>query len=142
MWRRRRCRARPKEVYSGYLKIHGKENSGSALIAANNYATSLLHLRRYDEAKVLVRDAMLVARRVLGESHEATLKMSGCYADALRRRGDPSAKLDDLREAVRTLEDADRTARRVFGGAHPTTESIERTLRDARAALAAREAAA
>ena len=32
-----------------------------------------------------------------------------------------------------------RTARRVFGGAHPTTEMIELQLRYARAALRARE---
>ena len=52
------------------------------------------------------------------------------------------ATLDDLREAVRTLEDVDRTARRVLGGAHPLTVNIERALQNARAAFAAREAAA
>ena len=30
------------------------------------------------------------------------------------------ATLDDLREAVTTLEDTERIARRVLGGAHPT----------------------
>ena len=45
----------------------------------------------------------------------------------------------DLREAVTTLEDTNRIARRVFGGAHPTTESIADNLRHARAALRARE---
>jgi len=52
---------------------------------------------------------------------------------------DPSATLDDVREAVTTLEDADRIGRRVLGGEHPTTTGIERELRDARAALRARE---
>ena len=47
--------------------------------------------------------------------------------------------LDDLREAVTTLEETERTARRVFGGAHPLTQEIEHHLRDARAALCARE---
>ena len=56
------------------------------------------------------------------------------YARALF--GDPGATLDDLREAVTTLEDAGRIARRVFGGAHPLTGGIEETLRDARAASA------
>ena len=55
---------------------------------------------------------------------------------------DPGATLDDLREAVRTLEDVARTARRVLGGAHPLTIGIEEELRDARAALRAREASA
>ena len=53
--------------------------------------------------------------------------------------GDDGATLDDLREAVTTLEDVERTARRVFGGAHPTTTEIEKPLKTARAALRARE---
>ena len=51
----------------------------------------------------------------------------------------PAATLDDVREAVTTLEDAGRIARRVFGGSHPTTAGLERVLEDARAALRARE---
>ena len=46
-----------------------------------------------------------------------------------------SAPLDDLREAVTTLEDAERISRRVMGGAHPMTVDIEDDLQDARAAL-------
>ena len=60
------------------------------------------------------------------------------YARALYR--DPDATLDDLREAVNTLEDTERIARRVLGGAHPDTKNMEAGLRDARAALRAREA--
>ena len=104
------------------------------------YANSLQTLKRFGEAKSLLRKTMPVARRVLGENNEATLTMRGCYADALMMRGDPSATLDDLREAVTTLEDAEPTARRVFGSAHPLTAGIEKTLRLARAALRAREA--
>ena len=52
---------------------------------------------------------------------------------------DTGATLDDLREAVTTLEDTERTARRVLGGAHPDGIWIEKSLRDARAALRARE---
>ena len=59
------------------------------------------------------------------------------YAETLYL--DTSATLDDLREAVTTLEDVGRIARRVFGGAHPLTEGIEGELRDARAALRARD---
>ena len=47
--------------------------------------------------------------------------------------------LDDLREGVTTLEETERTVRRVFGGAHPHTVDIEDELRNAREALAARE---
>ena len=59
------------------------------------------------------------------------------YAEALCR--DPTATLDDLREAVATLEEIEPTARRVFGGAHPITIGTEFVLRAARAALRARE---
>ena len=63
--------------------------------------------------------------------------MMRSYAQSLYRN--PGATLDDLREAVSTLEDAERTARRVFGGTNPTTMVIEGHLQDARAALRARE---
>jgi len=49
------------------------------------------------------------------------------------------ATLDDLREAVTTLEELERTARRVFGVAHPLTAGLGRELRNARAALRTRE---
>jgi hypothetical protein len=78
-----------------------------------------------------------VARRVLGESHDLTLRTRGCYARSLYKDG--GATLHDLREAVTTLEDAARIARRVMGGSHPTTTEIERELSKSRAALRARE---
>ena len=52
---------------------------------------------------------------------------------------DDDATLDDLREAVATLEDSERIARRVLGGAHPLTTGIEVALQNARAALGASE---
>ena len=67
---------------------------------------------------------------------------NGCFSEmpsTLRRNDDDGATLDDLREAVMTLEELKRTARRVLGGAHPLTEGIEDELQDARAALRARE---
>ena len=57
------------------------------------------------------------------------------YAEALFRS--ETATLDDLREAETSLEETARTARRVFGGAHPLTTEIERELRNARAVLRA-----
>ena len=52
---------------------------------------------------------------------------------------DPGATLDDLREAVASLEETERIARRVLGGAHPLTAGIDTTLRNARVVLRARE---
>ena len=59
--------------------------------------------------------------------------MRWLYAAALYE--DAGATLDDLRDAVTTLEDTERTARRVLGGAHPLTTAMEDNLRQARAAL-------
>ena len=128
-----------RDVYSGHMKLDGEEHKGT-LTAALNYAAALVFLKRFEEAKSLLRKTLPVARRVLGESNEFTLKMRNNYAEALYE--DASATLDDLREAVTTLEELERTARRVMGGAHPLTVGIEGYLRDARAALRAREAPA
>ena len=54
---------------------------------------------------------------------------------------DPDATLREIRKAVATLEETERTARRVFGGAHPLAMQIELDLRGARGALRARETA-
>ena len=80
---------------------------------------------------------MPVARRVLGENDILTLKMRLIYARVLCK--DPAGALDDLREAVTTLEDTERTARRVLGGTHPLTEDFECGLQVVRAELRARE---
>ena len=84
-----------------------------------------------------MRKTTPVLHRVLGNCHDLTLRIRQIYAGALYE--DAGASLDDLREAVTTLEDAARIARRVLGGAHPTTVGMETTLRKARAALRARE---
>ena len=52
---------------------------------------------------------------------------------------DVTATLDDRREAVTTLEETERTARRVLGSSHPTTKSVEADFQTARARLSARE---
>ena len=125
-----------RDVYTGYSKLKGEEQE-ETLIAASNYANSLTALRRFEEAKLLLRRTMPVALRVLGGNHEYTLMLRKTYGRALSK--DPGATLDDVREAVTTLEDAERIARRVFGGAHPLTTGIEAALRKSRAKLRARE---
>ncbi len=124
------------DVYSGTLKLYGEESSETVL-SANNYASFLHDLTRFKEAKALLRKTMPVARRVLGEDNEITLKTRWIYAEALCN--DPTATLVDQREAATTLEDTERTARRVLGSAHPLTVGIEDALGNARAALRAHE---
>ena len=124
------------DVFLGNLRLLGKENR-ETLREGNNYAASLAEQKRYGEVKSLMRKTLPVARRVLGENDETTLKARLVYAIALCK--DTGATLDDLREAVETLDDAERIARRVMGGGHPFLGTTKRELQDARAALRARD---
>ena len=80
-----------------------------------------------------MRKTMPVARRVFGEGHDVTLRMRLNYAASLWVPY--GATLGDLREAVTILLEIYRTARRVFGDAHPLTKGIEGDLRFARGFL-------
>ena len=121
-----------RDVYSERLELSGEEHEGT-ILAANNYAGILVKLNRSEEAKALSRKTIPVARRVLGENDGRTLKMRWTYARALILVD--RATLGDAREAVTILEDTERIARRVLGGAHPVTTGLERDLRNARDAL-------
>ena len=125
-----------RDVYSGRLKLNGEEHY-KTLVAANNYADSLTRSERFEEARSLLRKTLPVARRILGDNGEVTLLMRSIYAHALSQ--DDGATLDDVREALETLADAERIARRVLGGTNPLLLNIECHLRSSQAALAARE---
>ena len=75
------------------------------------------------------------ARRVTenAEDEEPRRAASGVLS---RDYGEPSATLDDIREAVTTFEEIEPVARRVLGGAHPITVDIECDMRNARAVAA------
>jgi len=111
---------------------YGEEHTHTLTMAVC-YVMALVATQKFEEAKELLHKTTPVARRVLGESHDLTLRMRWNYAKALYL--DDGATLDDLREAVATLEDTDRTGQRVLGRAHPLVGSIENLLRDARAVL-------
>ena len=124
-------------------------------LAAGKTLASSLSLSRYiylDTNNILVQPERhrVVEDRVHGQSeecHEAEEdeydlnqhdgNLTGRAHEALY--ADPSATLRDVREAVTMLEDAERNARRVFGGAHPTTVGLGAELKLSRAALRARE---
>jgi hypothetical protein len=124
-----------RDVYSGRLKLHGEEH-GYTVRAAHNYAAGLMTLNRIREAKPLLRKSIPVARRVLGENNEVTLRLRLTYAQSQCL---DNATLDDLRKAVTTLEEMERTARRIFGATHPLSLDLTVALRASRAAFAARE---
>ena len=113
-----------RDVYSRYLRLYGEEHE-KTLRAANRYASSLIDLQRFKEAKSLFRKAIPVARRVLGEGDEITLRMGALYAMA--SRGDAVA--------------GDRPERAAAGAWTPADEEELAALRR-KAARRAREEAA
>ena len=126
-----------REVYAGRLRLSGEE-AFPTLLAANNLASSLARYRdSYGEAKTLWRTLIPIARRSLGEGNDLTLTLEINYARTLYE--DTGATLDDIREAVTRLEDAERIARRILGGSHPLVVRFEDQLHDARAELRVRE---
>lgn len=115
----------------------GEESSGT-IREASNLVSLLNDLQRYEEAKALMHKTIPVTRRVLGENQEMTLRMRMHYGRALY--GDDAATLDDLREAVETLEETKQITQRVLGNAHPVTRLVGEFLEKARVALGARSA--
>ena len=117
----------------------------------------LAHERGVEAREVADRFFMREVPQALGERREARLaahedgrpdhlaqikigrllKMRMLYAGTFYY--DAKAALDDLREAVTTIEDVERTARRVLGNSHPLTGAVGRVVRDLRVRLAARE---
>ena len=116
------------------MELNGTDHENT-LIAAMNYASSLEDSERFEEAKSVLREMIPVAQRVLGESHEVTLRMKWKYAAMLYN--DTGATFHDLLEAVRRLEKLTLTAQRVLGRFHPIVGGIVGDLVQARAALRA-----
>ena len=123
-----------RDVYSGSMKLSGEEDE-STLLAANNYANILNDMQRHAEARELLRKSIPVARRALKDNDSITLKMRWLYARALY--ADPAAPLDNLREAVATLESVANSWKQILGPAHPETPKVQAALQEARETLAA-----
>ena len=114
------------------------EEQEETLRAAGNYASTLVGLKRFEEARSLLLKTLPV-RRVIGDSNDLSLNTRLIYARALYK--DDGATLDDLREAVTTLEEMLKGPRGACSGAshesHPLAKIIGNNLRLARAALQA-----
>ena len=74
-----------RDIYSGCVRLDGEEDPAT-LVEASNYANGLVDLRRFEEAKSLLRKTIPIARRVLGDGHELTLRMRSMYSDAEGKR--------------------------------------------------------
>ena len=74
-----------RDIYSGCVRLDGEEDPAT-LVEASNYANGLVDLRRFEEAKSLLRKTIPIARRVLGDGHDLTLRMRSLYSDAEGKR--------------------------------------------------------
>ena len=97
--------------------------------AANNYAMLLITLRRFEEAKRILRKVIPVARRVLGTEHELTLSLR---EDLSRATLDGGSSANEKRKALQMLEDTAAVMRRVLGPAHPDTLRAQESLEEYR----------
>ena len=79
---------------------------------------TLLDLRRFAEAKKLLRKVAPVARRALGAEHALTLSLR---EDLSRATLDGDSSAEEKREALQMLKDTVAVMRRVMGPAHPDT---------------------
>ena len=113
--------------------MSGHAGTGHALGGKLDSLSGVCRLLEARESRVL---SLRAPRRRLAGGERGSRLRTNITTALVNADG---ATLDDLREAVTALEDLERTARRVLGGAHPIAEVIEQSLRRARAALAARE---
>ena len=119
------------------MKLHG-ENHQETIWSAGYLANGLYRTRRFDEGKALLRKVIPVARRVLGTGNIDTIRLRWSYGLFLFRS--PDATLDDIREAVATMEETYGTVRRAFGAEHSYTREMDpKDIRFAQAELRARE---
>ena len=100
-----------------------------------SYGSTDPSIVRYFSNRVPRSVATTSAQFVIDSATVAAWSLTSPSSSRPATYGDASSTLNDLREAVTTLEETERTARRVFGGAHPLVVQIERGLQAARAAL-------
>ena len=91
-------------------------------------------LEQFDEAKAFLEDRIPEAIRALGKNNEYTFRLQRMYAQCLFLND--GASRSDLTEAISKLEDLDRRQTRIFGAAHPQTNTTRFFLAEAREKLA------
>jgi tetratricopeptide (TPR) repeat protein len=78
----------------------GLADTPPSATAANNLATVLLQLGRYDEAEPLMREALQVHLKMVGERHPLVMSDLNTIAQLELRRGRIEAALAEARRAV------------------------------------------
>ena len=107
-------------------KLDGYETLASGL----NLCSTLVALKKFEEARPFLRKLIGRSRRALGPEHINTLRLRRAYAEAFF--SDDAASAREVREAVTTLEELDAVARRIYGENHSDRLNIYGSLERAR----------
>ena len=122
-----------REMYSRRVELYGLRED--TLQAAGNLASCLVDtLRQFDEAKAFLRDRIPEAIRALGKDHDITFRLQRMYAQCCYQND--GASREDVTAAIAALEDIDRRQTRIYGAAHPQTDTTRFFLAEAREKLA------
>jgi hypothetical protein len=115
------------------------ETHTETLGIALDLAITLREADKNADAKSFLRGRVLIADRFLGREKMLSLRLRWVYANSLTDSAD--ATIDDLVEAVETLESVAKSWKRVMGERHPETVKVLNASKSAREKLRLRRAA-
>ena len=123
-----------RRLYQTHLKRDPRLAELDTIFAGSNLVGSLVNVKRYAEARALLKTIIPTARRSPGDNHPITLNLRGSWAQAIYM--DSRASDEERVDAVATCEDCVRISLRVMGPTHPKHLNYQDDLRRARAVLA------
>ncbi len=104
------CEARFREAMEIYTEF-GLAGTPPAATAANNLATALVQLGRYDEAEPLMRRALDVHLKLVGENHPLVMSDLNTIGQLEMRRGNHASAIEHAKRAVAIVESGATPAR-------------------------------
>ena len=123
-----------REIYARRVELYGATDEDSLLAAGNLASTLVEDLEQFDETRAFLQDRIPEAIGALGKNHDLTFKLQRMHAQCLFENA--GASLEDVTAAIAALEDLDRRMTRIFGAAHPQTDTTRFFLEEAREKLA------
>ena len=124
-----------RDAYESYVEKFGETHT-ETLGLALDLAITFRQTDKNADAKSFLRGRVLIADRFLGREKMLSLRLRWVYANSLTDSAD--ATIDDLVEAVETLESVAKSWKRVMGERHPETVKVLNASKSARAPAPAR----
>lgn len=104
------CEAHFREAAAIYDEF-GLSDTPPAATAANNLATALVQLGRYDEAEPLMRHALEVHLKLVGERHPLVMSDLNTIGQLEMRRGNHASAIEHAKRAVAIVDSGAAPAR-------------------------------